>query len=95
MKKPKTMEQVYQEYLKKSANFRKAGDIPPCCGTCHYFATETGAFQQSGSSFKQCCIGDSDEERHVSPEDVCDFYRRFDNPPESWEDNFDNEEDKS
>lgn len=88
MKKPKTMEQVYQEYLKKAANFRKAGDIPPCCGTCHFFATEPGSFQQ-------CCIGDAEEERHISPEDVCDFFRRFDNPPKDWEDSFEAPEEGS
>lgn len=85
MKKPKTMEQVYQEYLKSTAHYREAEAVPPCCGTCHFFATEPGIEPK-------CFVGDAEEERFVSPESVCDFYRRFDNPPKDWEDNFDNEE---
>lgn len=86
MKKPKKMQQVYQEYLKKSANFRRAENVPPCCGTCHFFVTEPG-------TVPQCCVGDDEEdELNVSPDNVCDFYRRFDNPPKNWEDNFENPE---
>ena len=71
MKKPKSPEQVYREYLAKDTGYRKVDNLPACCGTCYHYDKDRG----DGT----CNVGE-EYDRDVEPDHVCNLYHRFDAP---------------